>query len=59
MYRSRDHQAGVDYYSRYQYEDAQWGPRVYEKIGLTDDVANETTTYGGKITARPALFSAC
>ena len=35
VYRSRSYEAGVEYYEHYQYEDAAWGPRVYEKLGLT------------------------
>ena len=44
VYRSRSHESGVDYYARYQYVNAGWGPRVYEKIGVTSATANETTS---------------
>ncbi len=45
VYRSRSHESGVLYYKHYQYENASWGPRVYEKIGVTNTTANETTSY--------------
>ena len=46
VYRSRSHESGVDYYAHYQYVDAGWGPRVYEKIGVTSATANESTSHG-------------
>ena len=30
VYRSRNHEAGVDFYAHYQYVNAGWGPRVCE-----------------------------
>ena len=45
VYRSRSHEAGVNFYDQYRWEDASWGPRVYEKIGVNSSTANETLTY--------------
>ena len=50
VYRSRSYEAGVGYYEHYQYEDQAWGPRVYEKLGVTSATANETTSFA-KISA--------
>ena len=35
VYRSRSYESGVRYLSDYHYEQPGWGPRVYEKIGVT------------------------
>lgn len=57
VYRSRSYEAGVDYYKHYQYVNAGWGPRVYEKLGVTSATANETTSYA-KISALHANATA-
>ena len=57
VYKSRSFQAGVHYYNRYQWQNASWGPRVYEKIGVTPAVANETLSHA-RIVAMAANSSA-
>lgn len=44
VYRTRAFEDGVDFYNNYQFINASFGPRVYEKLGAAG-VANETASY--------------
>ena len=57
VYKSRSFQAGVEYYKHYQWINASWGPRVYEKLGVTPAIANETVSHA-KIVAMATNGSA-